>query len=270
MFFMDTFQALCLALVQVATEFLPVSSSAHLILLPTLMGWEDQGLGFDVAVHFGTLFAVVFHYRGTLKGMLACLRWGDESSNFALNRRRLAYLVVASIPILPAGYLLAGVVEQQLRTPLVIASTTVGFGLLLWVGVWYESRLPLSASKRMTFKSALIIGLAQVLALVPGTSRAGITITAGLLLGLTRHQAVRFSFLLAIPVILAASLHEIMRLGVQPDPETWRLMTLGFIASAFVALTTLRLFLLLVELIGLGPFVVYRLVLGALLLVLFL
>ena len=255
---MDTFQALCLALVQAATEFLPVSSSAHLILLPTLMGWEDQGLAFDVSVHFGTLFAVVFHYRGTLRGMLV------------RHRRRLAYLAVASIPILPAGYLLAGVVEQQLRTPLVIASTTVGFGLLLWVGVWYESRLPLSASKPMTFKSALIIGLAQVLALVPGTSRAGVTITAGLLLGLTRQQAVRFSFLLAIPVILAASFHEIMRLGVQPDPETWRLMTLGFIASAFVALVTLRLFLLLVHLIGLGPFVVYRLVLGALLLVLFL
>ncbi len=234
------------------------------------MGWEDQGLAFDVAVHFGTLFAVVFHYRGALAEMLVCLCRGGESSDFTSDRRGLVYLAVASIPILPAGYLLADVIEQQLRAPLVIASATVGFGLLLWAGVWYESRLPLSAAKPVTFKSALIIGLAQILALVPGTSRAGVTITAGLLLGLTRRQAIRFSFLLAIPAILAASFHEIIRFGAPPDPETWRLIAFGFITSAFAALVTLRLFLLLVNLVGLGPFVVYRLVLGALLFVLFL
>lgn len=234
------------------------------------MGWEDQGLAFDVAVHFGTLFAVVFHYRGALAEMLICLSRGSESSDFTSDRRGLLYLAVASVPILPAGYLLADVIEQQLRAPLVIASTTVGFGLLLWIAVWHESRLPLSAAKPMTFRSALIVGLAQAFALVPGTSRAGVTITAALFLGLTRRQALRFSFLLAIPAILAASFHEIMQIDAPPEPEAWRLITFGFITSAFVALATLRLFLLLVNLIGLGPFVVYRLVLGALLFVLFL
>lgn len=269
---MDTTQAVSLALVQAVTEFLPISSSAHLILLPELMGWKDQGLAFDVAVHFGTLFAVVFHYRTFLGDMVTGARRsrGFIADDFLRGRQGLLFVAIASVPILPAGYLLADFIEQQLRAPLVIASTTIGFGLLLWFSVWREGRLPMSAVKPLTVTSALLVGLAQALALVPGVSRAGVTITAGLLLGLTRSQSIRFSFILAIPAILAASLHQVIQLDAPPGPETWRLMTLGFAVSFFFALATLRLFLLLVNLVGLGPFVAYRLVLGALLLVLFL
>ncbi len=261
---MDTFQAISLALVQGITEFLPISSSAHLILLPTLTDWADQGLAFDVAVHLGTLCAVIFHYRAPLTDMLSGLRRAPGRHNI------LTLIAVASIPVLAAGYAFEHAIEQHLRAPLVIASATVGFGLLLWAAVRREARMSPSQAKPLTLKSALIIGLMQTLALIPGTSRAGITITAGLFLGLSREQSINFSFLLAIPVILLASLYEAAKIGAQPDTGAWPLLITGFVVSAVVALATIRLFLTLTGKVGLMPFVVYRLALGALLFALFL
>ena len=258
---MDAFQAVFLALVQGITEFLPVSSSAHLVLLPSLMQWPDQGIAFDVAVHLGTLCAVVFHYRASLAEMLRDLRRCPRRDNVVV------LLAVASIPVLAAGYALENVIEQHLRTHLVIASTTVGFGLLLWAAVWRHARMRARHSRApsgvLDLKSALVIGLAQTFALVPGTSRAGVTITAGLFLDLPREQAIHFSFLLAIPVILLATLYEAAGAGTGHD--AWPEFALGFAVSAVFALLTIRLFLALTERVGLTPFIVYRLVLGALL-----
>ena len=260
---MDFFQATTLALVQGLTEFLPVSSSAHLILMPTLMEWSDQGLAFDVATHLGTLCAVVFHWRQHI--VRACrldplaIRW-------------VFYVVAASIPVLVAGYLTVDIVERHLRSPLVIATTSIAFGLLLWAALWYESRLPATSSSRLDLKSALLIGASQILALVPGTSRAGITITAGLFLGLQLRTAVQLSFGLAIPVILTASLYQGVKLTTMAGPSlaSWPMLALGFCVSAVVAFATIRLILALLSSIGLLPFIIYRLVLGVVLLVVFL
>ncbi len=268
---MDASQAISLALVQGITEFLPVSSSAHLILLPKLMDWSDQGIAFDVAVHLGTLSAVVFHYRAPLADMLNGLRRRPHGDAAAANTAML--LAVASVPVLAAGYTLESAIEQHLRAPSVIAATTVGFGLLLWAAVWRRSKTA-AAPAALSLKAALIIGLAQTLALIPGTSRAGITITAGLFLGLSREQSINFSFLLAIPVILIAALYKAAKIGVQTGagawPDVWPMLALGFAVSAIFALLTIRLFLTLTEKIGLTPFIVYRLALGALLVALLL
>ncbi|MEY8241475.1 MAG: undecaprenyl-diphosphate phosphatase, partial [Cycloclasticus sp.] len=199
---MDFVQIIALGLLQGLTEFLPVSSSAHLILLPLLLGWEDQGLAFDVAVHVGTLLAVVTYFRHDLSrlivGWLASLLRRQHTQD-----SRLAWLIIiGTIPVGLVGLLLGDWIELYLRSPLVIALATIIFGLLLW---WADAKgVQLRDQQQLTAKDALIIGLYQVLALVPGTSRSGITMTGALLLGLTRDAAARFSFLLSVPLIFLA------------------------------------------------------------------
>ena len=227
------------------------------------MAWEDQGLAFDVAIHLGTLCAVIFHCKPHIVRAYRLdpptIRW-------------ICYILVASVPVLVAGYLAADVVERHLRSPLVIATTSIVFGLLLWIALWYESRLPETAKNSLDLKSALLMGASQILALVPGTSRAGITITAGLFLGLHLRTTVQLSFALAIPVILAASLYEGTKLASMMPPlfTSWSMLALGFCVSAVVAFATIRLILALLATIGLLPFIIYRLILGAILLVVFL
>ena len=261
---MDLSQIAVLALVQGLTEFLPISSSAHLVLLPVLMAWKDQGLTFDVAIHLGTLCAVVFHYRKYIDHVFRL----DPSVI-----RRVYYIALASVPVLIAGYLSDDVVEQYLRSPLIIATTSIGFGLLLWIALWYESGIPASRKTHLDWKLALVIGGAQILALIPGTSRAGITITAGLFAGLHLRTAVQISFVLAIPVIAAASLYQGAKI-IADTPEVaaslWSELALGFCISAVVAFATIRLILALLSSVGLLPFVLYRLVLGIILLIVFL
>lgn len=254
---MDIFQAIVLALIQGATEFLPVSSSAHLILLPNLLNWQDQGLAFDVIVHLGTLTAVIFHYRSLL--------FKHAASPLPTQYHPLLLAVVSSIPVLIIAYLIEGLVSSTLRTPLVIAFSTIGFGILLGIADYKHT----GTSKILTLRLAVLIGMAQALALIPGTSRAGIILTAGLLLGISREHATHFSFLTAIPVISAAALYEGMKLTVLPQPELWPLLGIGFMVSAITAVVTISLFLRLVRMIGLFPFVVYRIALGTLLLFLF-
>jgi undecaprenyl-diphosphatase len=265
---MDTLQAVMLALLQGLTEFLPISSSAHLILMPRLVGWEDQGLAFDVAVHVGTLLAVVTYFRHELAKMLVdCLQFiaGGKPTPEA----RLAGLVLlATLPVAITGLLLHDFIETYLRSPLVIAVTTVVFGLLLWWTDWHGRRRWGESSLRIS--DALVIGLAQVLALVPGTSRSGITMTAGLALGLTRSAAARFSFLLSVPVILMAGGYETLRLAQQPGPVAWDVLFLGTAVAAISAWLCVHYFLKLVDRIGMLPFVVYRLALGAILFWMFL
>jgi len=258
---------LALALLQGLTEFLPISSSAHLILLPRLVNWPDQGLGFDIAVHVGTLTAVVLYFRHELAAMAGA--WGRSLVGGGQSRdSRLAWAVLlGTIPVGLAGLAFKHAVETQLRSPLVIAGATIGFGVLLWAAdVWGRRRRD---EYTAGWKDVLVIGVFQALALVPGTSRSGATMTAGLMLGLTRAGAARFSFLLSIPVIVLAGALEVIDLDLQGAPVDWRALGLGYVVSALSAYLCIHYFLKLLDRMGMLPFVIYRLLLGAVLLVAF-
>lgn len=254
---MSYLQAVVLGLVQGITEFLPVSSSGHLILVPRVFGWPDQGQAFDAVMHIGTLAALVAYFRVEL----------FDLATGALSRRLAAIVVVATIPAGLAGLLLGKVIEANLRSPLLIATTTAIWG----VGLWIADRAARAsvASKedpleRVGWTRGLVVGCAQALALVPGTSRSGITITAGLFTGLDRATAARFSFLLGIPITGAAGgfkLLHLVRDGV-PAGEA------GPLAAAVLA-AFLSGWLAVWFLVGylrrrsLTPFVIYRLLLAA-------
>lgn len=264
---MDLIQIIALALLQGLTEFLPISSSAHLILLPIIAGWQDQGLAFDVAVHVGTLSAVVLYFRKTIHTLF--IDWIKSLQQRSLvGDSKLAWAVIlGTIPVGLAGLLLGNIIENHLRSPLVIAITTVAFGLLLGWADWRGKQQRDEHS--LTFFDIVFIGIAQAIALIPGTSRSGITITAGLMLGLNRNAAARFSFLLSIPVIfLAGSLKtkELLEAGLNTD---WFAILAGVGLSALSAYLCIHLFLKLIEKIGMWPFVLYRLVLGLVLYQLF-
>ena len=264
---MDYLHAVFLALLQGLTEFLPISSSAHLILLPRLLGWVDQGLAFDVAVHIGTLTAVVAYFRHDVNRLL--LAWIKSCATRQLDAdATLAWLVVLStLPVVVAGLLFHDFIETSLRSPLVIAAATVGFGVLLGVADWRGKKM--RSENSLTVMDALWIGLAQALALIPGTSRSGITMTTALALGLTRSAAARFSFLLSIPAILMAGGYESLKLFQQSEPVAWGGLLLGTGVAFLSAYLCIRLFMLLIERVGMLPFVVYRLGLGVFLLLLF-
>jgi undecaprenyl-diphosphatase len=263
---MESYQAVVLAIVQGVTEFLPISSSAHLILVPKLLGWEDQGLAFDVSVHVGTLAAVVGYFRVEITGMLR-----DWIRSLVARRRvgdsRLAWAVLwGTVPAGLAGLAANDLVETYLRSALVIALTTIGFGLLLW---WADRRGTRQRDEhRLSWRDVAVIGCAQAVALVPGTSRSGITMTAGLMLGLTRAAAARFSFLLSIPIILLAGMLKSLELVHSGAAVNWSILALGAVVSALSAYLCIKVFLHLLERVGMLPFVVYRVLLGATLLAL--
>jgi len=264
---MDIIQIIALALLQGLTEFLPISSSAHLILLPIIAGWQDQGLSFDVAVHVGTLLAVVFYFRHTLATLI--VDWlSSVNQRRMIGESRLAWAVLlGTIPVGLAGLLLGDIIETQLRSPLVIASTTILFGLMLGYADWRSKQH--RDEHHLGISDIIFIGIAQAIALIPGTSRSGITITAGLLLGLSREAAARFSFLLSIPVIILAGGLKTIELSQSSLTTDWTAILTGTILSAISAYICIHLFLKMIEKIGMWPFVIYRLVLGVILLQLF-
>ncbi len=257
---MDPVQMVVLALLQGLTEFLPISSSAHLILVPVLTGWRDQGLAFDVAVHIGTLAAVMWYFRQELTAMAR--EWGlSVAGGESTPNSRLAWAVLlGTIPAGLAGLLFKGFIETGLRSPLVIAATTIIFGLLLW---WADAQGRRERDEHtLGWRDVLLIGCAQALALIPGTSRSGITMTAALMLGLTREGAARFSFLLSIPIILLAGGVKTLDLLQTDAPVEWLALILGTLLSAVSAYLCIHWFLKLLERVGMLPFVIYRLLLG--------
>lgn len=265
---MDFLQLLSLALLQGLTEFLPISSSAHLILLPIIANWQDQGLAFDVAVHVGTLSAVIFYFRHTLKKLLA--DWLQSvSRRRTIGDSRLAWaMLFGTIPVGLAGLLLGDLVETSLRSPMVIAVTTIVFGLLLGWADWQGKRV--RNEHQIGWRDVAFIGIAQAIALIPGTSRSGITITAGLMLGLSREAAARFSFLLSIPVIALAGGLKTTELVQSSNAVDWSTLISAAAFSAISAYICIFLFLKMLERMGMWPFVIYRLILGGVLLWLFL
>mgnify|MGYP001825477729 FL=1 len=264
---MSEIQILVLAIVQGLTEFLPISSSGHLILSPYLFGFDDQGLAFDVAVHLGSLSAVLAYFRHDVwqiaVGWLRSLVPGTQGSG----ESRLGWaIIVGTVPVVLAGLALKSLVEGDLRAPWVIAATTILFGLLLG---WVDLRgRRVRGIGDISLRDALIIGLSQVLALIPGTSRSGITITAGLWLGLSRAAASRFSFLLSIPTILASSVLVTRDLLQSETVVDWYGLGLGALLSGATAYLAIFFFLRFIERIGMWPFVIYRLLLGCIILML--
>ncbi len=259
--------AFWLALLQGLTEFLPISSSAHLILLPRLLGWVDQGLAFDVAVHVGTLMAVVLYFRGDLvmivRDWLRSLYMREMNDHAVLGWG----VIIGTIPVGLVGLFAKGWIEGTLRSPLVIAAATILFGLLLGLA---DRWAPGSRSlHRLSWRDAVIIGLFQAVALIPGTSRSGITITGGLMLGFDRISAARFSFLLSIPVIFLAGGLETLDLVRAQIPVDWYLLSLAVAVSGLTAYGCIGWFMKLLEKTGMLPFVLYRLVLGGVLFYLF-
>jgi len=253
---MDTLQLILLSVVQGLTEFLPVSSSAHLVLLSEFLGEEDQGIIFDVGVHFGTLMAALVYFRSDLKKMIINL----GSHKFLSKENNLTTsLIIAVIPILLSGFLLRDFVNLNLRNSEVIAYTTIIFGILLYTAQLRKGKEDLDS---VNLKQAFIIGLFQCLALIPGTSRSGITITAGLFLGLSATAASRFSFLLAIPTIGAIALAELIRVSFIDITDNGTGLSIALIISFLVAYISIDMFLKLIDRIGFTPFVIYRLLLG--------
>jgi undecaprenyl-diphosphatase len=261
---MDAFQVVVLAIIQGITEFLPISSSGHLILVPYFASWPDQGLDFDLAVHIGTLLAIVVYFRATLAAM--AVDWlKSVAERREVGQSRLAWAVLfGTIPAGIAGLLFRETIETTLRSPVTVAFTTIGFGVLLGIA---DRMKGTRDENRMQWHDVLVIGCAQALALVPGTSRSGITITAGLFKGLTREAAARFSFLLAVPVMTAAGLAEALRVATHGESVDASAMALGLVVSAFTGFACIHYFLKWLTRFGLLPYVIYRLALGALLIV---
>lgn len=255
---MDIIQAIALAVLQGLTEFLPVSSSAHLILLPVLVGWEDQGLAFDVAVHVGTLTAVVAFYRKDLAKIITAWSRSVVGKGMTDDAKLAWYVVLGTIPVGLVGITLPDVVETVFRSPLVIAGATIVFAFLLW----FAEKQAKEQRSTITLLDAVIIGLFQAIALIPGTSRSGITITAGLMTGLRREHAARFSFLLSIPVIALAGMVKGLELYKSAVPVQWDMIAIGVVLSAIVAYISIGWFLKLLDKVGMMPFVFYRLILG--------
>jgi undecaprenyl-diphosphatase len=260
---MDNLHAIYLALLQGLTEFLPISSSAHLILLPRLLGWTDQGLAFDVAVHVGTLVAVLAYFRVEVLNLLSAWLRSIGTGQTNADARLAWFVMLGTVPAAVLGLLLHDVIGTYLRSPLVIATTTIGFGALLGVADWRGRQRRDEHALRVS--DVIFIGLAQALALIPGTSRSGITMTAGLVLGMTRSAAARFSFLLSIPLIMMAGGYETLNLVQQAGPVDWLAILIGAGVSAVSAWLCIHFFLKLIERIGMMPFVVYRLLLGVVL-----
>jgi len=260
---MDSLQIVVLAVVQGITEFLPISSSGHLILVPYFTNWPDQGLEFDMAVHLGTLTAIVVYFRSTLAAMVR--DWvRSVAQRREVGESRLAWAVLfGTIPAGLGGLLFRDDIETTLRSPLIIACTTVGYAVLLFVADRFGRQQ--RDERSIGWVDVAVIGCAQALALVPGTSRSGVTMTAGLFRGMSRVAAARFSFLLAVPVTAAAGLSEIGGYAEHAAPIDTYALVLGAVVSAATGLVSIHYLLKWLTRFGMLPYVLYRLALGAVL-----
>jgi undecaprenyl-diphosphatase len=261
---MTWLQVVVLAIVQGISEFLPISSSGHLVLVPVFLGWDDQGLAFDVAVHFGSLIAVCAFFWSDILGLLrgglrlAVLKKDTPESNMALA------IALGTLPAAVAGLTLAGWIEDNLRSPSVIVFTLAGYAIVMVLADRLGRRE--RTIGHVTIKDAVLIGCAQALALIPGTSRSGVTITAGRILGFDRLDAARFSFLLSVPVILLATVYELLSLLLGDAPVPWLQLLVAAIVASIVAYISIEFFMRVVARIGLLPFAIYRILLAGVIL----
>jgi len=261
---MDITQTITLALIQGLTEFLPVSSSAHLVILPKFLDWPDQGLAFDVILHFATLCAIIFYYRSSLVSLTRDF-YDSIVTRKTQGESMLAWgIILGTIPVGIVGLLFRETIELNLRSYQIVAFATIFFGLLLGFSDWLHRALDKSR-EYIRSSDILIVGCFQALALIPGTSRSGITITAALLIGLSRTLSIKYAFLLSIPVIALATLLKTFDLVKDTSQIDWTLLFIGFVVAFITSYFTIVFFIRLVERIGFLPFVIYRILLGALL-----
>ena len=271
---MPLYQAIILALVQAVTEFLPVSSTAHLTLFPWFFGWQDPGLAFDVALHAGTLVAVLLYFFKDWLTLILCgvgIKYPANASSetVAQHRRLFWYMAIGTIPGGILGALFEHKIEEHFRTPLVISLSMILVGLVMWYADMQSRRTrPLEQSN---IGDALTIGSAQALALCPGVSRSGITITAGLFRGFTREAATRFSFLLSTPLIAGAVLSHLPKLlklhkagGMDLPLPT---LLISILVSGVGGYIVIAFFLRYLQTHTLKLFVVYRVLFGIIILV---
>ncbi|RUO44419.1 undecaprenyl-diphosphatase [Aliidiomarina taiwanensis] len=261
---MDYITAIILALVQGLTEFLPVSSQAHLVLAGEWFGEVYQGLDVDVILHAGSLVAVIYYFRNEIAAMLR--DWfGSLAGQGATKDSKLGWwVIIGTVPAGVLGIILKDLAENEFRGLWVMGTSLIVFGILLGLADWKGRGQRDEYS--LTLKDVLIIGFAQAVALVPGTSRSGITMTAALFLGMSREAAARFSFLLSIPIIAAASLLYTVELVKTGTTSGWGQLAVGFLVSAVSTYACIHYFLALIKRIGMQPFVLYRVLLGALIL----
>ncbi|GAB1265087.1 undecaprenyl-diphosphate phosphatase [Aurantivibrio infirmus] len=256
---MDFLHIVVLALIQGLTEFLPISSSAHLVLPKELLGWPDQGLAFDVAVHVGSLAAVMIYFRKDVWQLSTAWLVSLKTQKQTENSRLAWFVFLATIPAGLAGIIFNDFVEAHLRSMSVIMITTIVFGLYLaWADYRGKQNIELG---QITLLIAMIIGVSQALALIPGTSRSGITIAVALAFGLQREAAAKFSFLLSIPLIGATGVYKALELANGFDTQ-WSEVLLGASIAGVSAYLCIHFFLSFIQRIGMMPFVIYRLVLG--------
>ena len=252
---MTYIEAILLAIIQGLTEFLPISSSAHLILLSEFMG-SSQNLFYDVSLHLGTLIAVCLYFRSELMEIVhSFFKYKSFLKNQLFNQ-----LFLACIPTLVLGFMFVEIIDSYLRAGLIIAMTTILFGILLFLSTLKKSYK--TDIKDLSMSDALLIGVAQSLALIPGTSRSGITITAGLFLGLDNKTASKFSFLMAIPTIGAIAIYQFYSVDMEYMVDYFEINILGLIISFLIAYTTIDFFIKFINKIGFIPFIIYRIILG--------
>ncbi len=264
---MNVFDAIILGLVQGMTEVLPISSSGHLVLVPWFFKFEDPGLSFDVALHMGTLVAIVAYFRvdilNIIKSFLKTLKTRQIKS---FDDKLPYFLIIATVPGALAGYFLGDLAEGAFRNPLLIAFTTFFFGLVLLLAERHgQQRTKIESN---TLKSSLLTGLAQAIAIIPGTSRSGITMTAGLFQGFTRESAARFSFLISIPIILGAGLVEVRKIPV--EDLTSLVFWAGLISAVIASFASVKFLMNFVKNHKLNIFSYYRFGLAAVIVVLYL
>ena len=261
---MTVIEAIVLGLVQGLAEFLPISSSAHLALTPYFLDWTPPGLAFDVALHLGTLVALLWYFREDWIALgAAALDIVRKRRIETLNERRVLYMIVATIPGGLAGLLLNDLAESTFRTPALIAGTLILMGILLWVVDRYAPKN--RPEEQIGMRDAILIGLAQMFALIPGVSRSGYTITAGRALGLDRVAAARFSFLMSLPIIGAAVVFKLPE-AVSAQDSLVPLVA-GVLSAAISSWLAITVLLRFVSKNSFGVFAVYRVVLGVIVLV---
>ncbi len=272
---MSIFQAVLLALVQAVTEFLPISSTAHLFLIPWLFGWGDPGLAFTMAVHIGTLAAVVLYFFRTwielgLAGIGVRFPSSAAPEQVARARRMFWYIVAATVPAAVAGVLLESTIETTFRSPVLMAGMLILVaGLMCLAEVFARRHSNFRAMEELSLTDAMLIGSAQAIALVPGVSRSGITITAGLFRGLSREASARFTFLLSTPIIAGASAKKVFDLRhVELTGETLASFLVGAVVSAVAGYLVIAFLLRYLQTRTLHPFIYYRIALGGVILVL--
>lgn len=272
---MPSVQSIILGLIQGLTEFLPVSSSGHLVIVPWLFRWSKHALFFDVMLHFATLFAIIIYFR---KDWVNIIREGflsiwERNLKGSVERRLFWYILLASAPALIVGALIASEAENYFRNPMAVAIMVGLFGIALYLAELYGKKD--KSFQDISWRIALAIGLAQMFALVPGVSRSGITISAAMALGLSRRESVRFSFLLGAPAIFAAASYSIgvfifQHLGQGAgNVIPWHTLPAGFISSLLSSLLAIHVLLKYVRQHTFTAFVIYRLALSSVIILLY-